>query len=254
MTEPGTRFVVKRFNWSERYDGRTRQPGAVALASFTTFEAADAERAQREEAVRPRINPFECGPAVQYWTHLDEPRLRDWLMDHGITPPDPKADGTTDWAEWWQKGQKKLGAAKRTLVWEVLDKVRFFTVREESVRPVGYAVVMVNWEYNDEFYDAHPEQGEVVHVFRTRERAEAACEEQNELARDIWADEIEAADIELDDDEEEDGFAMFDMRDRIRRQRGLLPDEKLKKGEGLFQTTAGVPFYEVIEVSLEGLS
>jgi hypothetical protein len=254
MTAPGTRFVVKRFNWSERYNGRIRQPGEVAVASFATFEEADAERAKREEAVRTRINPFECGPAVQYRTHLDEPRLRDWLMDHGVTPPDPKADGTTDWVGWWQKGQKKLGAEKRAAVWEALDKVRFFTVREEPVRPVGYAVVMVNWEYNDEFYDAHPEQGEVIQVFRTRERAEAECAEQNDMARDTWADALEADEIELDDEDDEDEYAMFDMRDRIQRRRGLLPDEKLKKGEGLFRTTTGVPFYEVIEVALEGLA
>ena len=40
---------------------------------------------------------------------------------------------------------------------------------------------------------------------------------------------------------------------RLRRRRGLLPGEKLRTGEGIFRTTAGVPFYEVIEVSLEGL-
>jgi hypothetical protein len=245
---------VKRLNWQEHYNGgRTRQPGDVALASFATFAEAEAERAKREEEVRKRINPFECGAAVHYWTHLDEPRLRDWLMDHGITLPDPNKDGATNWAAWWKKNQKKLGPEKRAAVWEVLDKVRFFSVREEPVRPVGYAVVTVNWEYNDEYYSANAGQGGVVQVFRTRERAEAECAEQNDMARDVWADVMDAEEIELDDEDDEDGYVMFDMRDQLRWRRGLLPGEKLKKGEGVFRTTEGVPFYEVIEVSLEGM-
>ncbi|MBN9122294.1 MAG: hypothetical protein J0I06_24670 [Planctomycetes bacterium] len=252
MAKPATRFVVKRLNWMEWHSGRmARRPGEVAVASFATFDEAEAERARREGEYRERANPFECGRAVRNWTHLDEPRLRDWLMDHGVDPPEPKKDGAADWSAWWKQNQKKLGAEKRAAVWEALDKVRFFTVREEPARPVGYAVVVVNWEYNDEFYDANTEQGEVIRVFRTRERAEAECADNNDIARDVWAEALGDAEIELDDEDEE--FAMFDMRDRLRRRRGLLPGEKLKEGEGLFRTTANVPFYEVIEVSLEGL-
>jgi hypothetical protein len=255
MAEPATRFVVKRLSWAEEYGGKLlRRPGEVAVVSFATFDEAERERARREEEFRKRVNPFECGGAVQYWTHLDEPRLRDWLMDHGIDPPSAKKDGTANWAAWWKKHRKQLGAEKRAAVWEILDKVRFFAVREEPVRPVGYAVVLINWEYNDEFYDAHAEEGEVLQVFRTRERAEAECADNNDIARDLWADAINEDEIEFDDDDDDDDeFGMFDMRDRLRRRRGLLPGEKLKKGEGVFKTTAGVPFYEVIEVSLEGL-
>ena len=247
--EPAMRFVVKRLNWVERYYGVLRRhPGEVAVASFATFEEADAERAKREGDMRTRVNPFTCRDAVQYWTHLDEPRLRDWLMDHGIDPPAPEPDGTSDWAAWWKKNQKKLGAEKHAAVWEILDKVRFYVVREEPVRPVGYAVVQINWEYNDEFYDAHTDQGEVFQVFRTRERAEAECADNNDIAREAWADAIYVDEIDEDDD-----FAMFDMRDRIRHRRGMLHSEKLKKGEGLFRTAADAPFWEVIEVPLEGL-
>ena len=253
MAERGVRFVVKRLNWSESYDGKlTRRPGEVAVASFATLEEADAERLKREEEARKKVNPFACGAAVHYWTHLDEPRLRDWLMDRGIDPPEPKKDAAANWSAWWKKSQKALGPAKRAAVWEALDKVRFFAVREEPVRPVGYAVVMVNWEYNDEYYDANAEEGEVVQVFRSRERAEAECADQNDMARDIWADAINEDDVEPDEDDE-DEYGMFDMQERLRRRRGLLPGEKLRKGEGIFRTTAGVPFYEVIEVSLEGL-
>lgn len=253
MAETGTRFVVKRLKWEQRYDGWRRQPGEIAVASFATFDEAERECAKREDGFRKHVNPFECGTAVHYWSSLDEPRLRDWLMDRGIDPPKAGKDGKTEWAEWWKQNHKKLSDEKRAAVWEALDKVRFFAVREEPVRPVGYAVVMINWEYNDEYYDANAEEGEVIQVFRTRERAEAECEEANYIARDIWSESLSEGDIELDDEDDEDGYNMFDMQDRLRHRRGLHPGEQLKKGEGLFRTTAGVPFYEVIEVPLEGL-
>ncbi len=253
MAETGTRFVVKRLKWAEHYGGkRTRQPGEVAVASFTTFEEAEAERAKREDEYRKSVNPFDCGAAVHYWTHLDEPRLRDWLMDHGIEPPKPNKDGTTNWADWWKRNQKKLGPENRAAVWEVLDKVRFFAVREEPARPVGYAVIEVNWEYNDEYFDADPEGGQLVKVYRTRERAEAECAARNEEARIRWSDVEEMFEYE-DDDDEDYVDAAFDMQDRLAHRRGLIGGQKLEPNEGRFRNTEGVPFFEVIEVELEGL-
>ncbi|MCI0704223.1 MAG: hypothetical protein L0241_24460 [Planctomycetia bacterium] len=257
MAEPGTRFVLKRLNWYEHYDGgMVREGGEVSLSSFATFEEAEAERGKREEEIRKTINPFDCGKAVHYWSHLDEPRLRDWLMDHGIDPPSAGKNGKTNWAEWWKKTGKKLSSDKQLLVWEALDKVRFFVVREEPVRKVGYAVLGINWEYNDEFYDANSEGGHLVKVYRSRARAEEECAALNAEARDDWGfvDEFaeEYAD-EMEDDESEYDMAMFDMRDRLRRKRGLTSNQKLKKGEGLYNSIARVPFYEVIEVELEGI-
>jgi hypothetical protein len=253
MAQPGTRFVVKRFNWHERYDGkRQRQPGEVAVASFATFEEAEAERAKRETEFRKWVNPFECGAAVHYWTHLDEPRLRDWLMDHGITPPDAKKDGATDWAGWWKKNQKKLGAEKCAAVWEVLDKVRFFAVNEEPARPVGYAVIEIHWEYNDEYYAADEEGGRLVKVYRSRERAAAECARMNESAREEWSivDDYVA---EWADGDDENDTAAFDMQERLYKRRGLVGDQKLAKREGMYKSARDVPFFEVIEVELEGL-
>ena len=250
MAGAGTRFVVKRLNWSEHYRGTTRQPGEVALASFDTFDAADADRAAREAERRTSLNPFECGNAIQYWTHFDEPRLRDWLMDHGIDPPGANKDAAT-WAAWWKADHKKLGAEKRAVVWEVLDKVRFFAVREEPACVVGYAVLAINWEYNDENYTADAEGGRLFKVYRTRARAEAACAAQNEEAREAWG--FADADFAQYADDIDDMMAAFDMQDRLRRQRGLTGDQTLKKGEGLYNRSAQVPFFEVVEVPLEGL-
>jgi hypothetical protein len=253
MAKAGTRFVLKRLHWTENYDDKlARGPGEVAVASFATFEEAEAERARREEEVRKKLNPFECGGAIQYWTHLDEPRLRDWLMDHGVEPPKAGKDGATNWAAWWKANQKKLSTDKRAAVWEALDKVRFFAVREEPARPVGYAVLGVNWEYNDENYSADPEGGRVMTVYRSRERAEQECERLNEEARDAWG-WVDEQFAEFADDYDDFAMPAFDMTDRLRRKRELTGGPKLKRGEGEFKSTAGVPFYEIIEVELEGV-
>ncbi len=253
---PQTRFVVKRLNWVRNYQGiLKRQPGEVAVASFATFNEANEDRNKREIELRKTLNPFACGTGVHSWSHLDEPRLRDWLMDHGIETPTPNKDRSIDWEAWWKTNSKKFSAEQKTIVWEVLDKLRFFTVREEPVRSVGFAVIEVNWEYNDESYDADAEGGNLVKVYRSRERAEAECATRNETARAQWGlglDEI----VEPFDDEdfdEDEALPMFDMRDRLLRKRGLTSQAKLKPHEGHFYSIAGVPFFEVIEVELEGL-
>lgn len=252
-TPAATRFVVKRLNWYAGDRGRSfRFPGETAVASFATADEAEVDRRRREEEVRRVVNPFACGSALHYLTHLDEPRLRDWLMDYGIDPPEPKKNGNTDWADWWKKSHKKLSAEKVAAVWEALDKVRFFAVAAEPVRPVGYAVIEVNWNYNDEYHDADPEGGKLVKVYRTRERAAEECERRNAEAREQWGvpgeEDYDPADFDPDHD-----LPMFDTRERLLARRGLTDSKRLRHGEGLYPTTAGVPFFEVVEVPLEGL-
>ena len=265
MAEPATRFVLKRLNWAVDYNYSDnnlvlyRAPGEVVLASFATFEEADTECAKRETEARKTINPFTCGYAVHHWTHLDEPRLRDWLMDHGIDPPKPGKKGETNWQEWWPKRGKKLSADKQASVWEILDKVRFFVVREQPARKIGFAVIEINWRFNDETYDADPEGGRLMNVYQSRARAEQACEALNAEARqERGGVEEDAPDLEevaelIHENYEQYGMVPFDMRDRVRRRRGLFSDQKLNRGEGMFCYLAHTPFYEVIEVELEGI-
>lgn len=252
---PNTRFVVKRLRWlPNSYDDKlTRLPGETPVASFATIDEADADCRTREEAVRKVVNPFFCADMLHYLTHFDEPRLRDWLMDHGIDPPQPQPDGATDWAAWWKKNHKKLSADKRAAVWEALGKVRFFTIAEEPVRPVGYAVVQINWVYNDEYYDADPEGGRLLTVYRSRKKAEEECETLNGLAREEWGDVFQEFGLDPDEFDPDEQLEMFNMEDRLRVQRGLLDPKGLKDNEGVFGSADGVPFFEVIEVELEGL-
>src|SRR5205085_2531456 len=69
-------------------------------------------------------------------------------------------------------------------VWEALDRVRFHHVEERPAGPVVYAVVAVDWEYNDEWHYAIP--GDPITAFRTRERAEAEVERRTAAARAEW--------------------------------------------------------------------
>jgi hypothetical protein len=247
---PATRFVVRRLRWYPGYGGGlTRLPGDTAVASFATNDEAVIDARRREEEARKQVNPFACGSALHYLTHLDEPRLRDWLMDAGIEPPEPKKDGKTNWAEWWKKQHRKLSAEQRAAVWEALDMVRFFTVAAEPARPVGYAVVQIGWSYNDEYYDADPEGGKLLKVFRSRQHAEEECERQNVRERASWGDIVG----EFGTNVEESDYGMFDMRDRIAFREGVLDAKQSRYGRSVFPHAAGVPFFEVVEVELEGL-
>jgi len=250
---PATRFVVRRHRWFSGPGGRHwRLPGDAAVASFATNDEAATDARRREEEARKSVNPFACGPALHYLTHLDEPRLRDWLLDHGIDPPGPDKGGKTDWAGWWKKGHRKLSAEKRAAVWEALDKVRFFTVAAGPARVVGYAVVQVNWSYNDEYYDADPEGGKLLKVFRSRDRAQEECERQNAREREAWGDVAEEYDIDPEDyDESAEG--MFNMRERVALREGVPGGKPAKPARAVYPTAANVPFFEVIEVELEGL-
>jgi hypothetical protein len=146
---PAVLFVVQRLNW-QRYDtGLARLPGSTRLRSFKRRANAERDRDQRERAARACVNPFTCGgPALHYQTSLDAGRLHDWLLDAGIEPPAANG-GKVDWAGWWQRTHEQLTEAQHDRVWEALDRVRFFEVVERPGRPLGYAVVRINWNYND---------------------------------------------------------------------------------------------------------
>lgn len=236
MGKPATRFVVKRLNWWRNFrQGYRRSPGEVPLASFATFDAADADRRAREDRARGWVNPFTCGEAIHHWTSLDEPRLRDWLMDRGINPPAAQKDGKTDWAAWWAEGLSGEGRAE---VWDALDKLRFYAVAERPVRPVVYAIVKVDWDYNDEWNVTYGDGGAVQTVYRRRESADAACERLNVAERARWGDG-EAFDV--------------DYRLRARRDVFAEPPPAVERdgwGDHLLSRDEA-PFYEVIELELE---
>lgn len=165
-----TRFVVSRYNWRPHGRGHwLLSPGTFRLLSFDTRPEAEAELARREANARQRVNPFRCGKPLADLTSIPEPLFLDWVRDRDLTPPEPGKDGTRDWAGWWDAGD--FTASQREGVWEGLNRLKFFELTERPNVPVGYAVVNVCWQYNDEYNYTEGEGGEVMAIYRSRERA-----------------------------------------------------------------------------------
>jgi hypothetical protein len=185
MPESATHFVVSRRNW--RPTGRggvfVLLPGDARMGTFPTAAEADAAARAREEKVRREVNPFSFGMTWPERSHLPEPVYCDFLRDAGVEPP---AEQDRDWAKWWVATSSTLTDAQKARVWEGLGKVRFFDVAERPRRAVAYAVVEVDWTFNDQWYYPGPEGGEVQLAYRARARAEQECERRNAEARANW--------------------------------------------------------------------
>jgi hypothetical protein len=182
------RYTLRRINWRktdravgggtapEGNHGWLRLPGSVRVATFADAGAAEAQRQRLEAEARAVINPFRCGSFLAEQTSLDEGRLCDWLLDHGLTPPAPEA---RDWVRWYES-LPGLDDYQRHSIWEALDRVRFYEVVEGPVRPLVFVTVKIPWDWTGgpggggEF--ATPDEGgEPAHVFRTRGEADRFC-------------------------------------------------------------------------------
>lgn len=256
-----THFVVERFNW--RRDGRTgtfhRLPGFVRIQSFDTRAVAEAFAHAEEQKARTVVNPFlgTLAPPTDQ-TDLPEHALCDWYMDHGFDPPAPNAKGVREWAKWWTKNRKGWKGERAAVAWEPLHKVRFYRISERPKVPVGYALVRVNWDYNDEWYYPCPEGGTVFSVFRSREKAMDECDHHNDIGRDVWDESVREYGYEPA------GGNQFELNDRVlpgaspfdRPPKPGPPDPEDDAPEaaecGKFSADE-VPFWEVIEIELEGL-
>ena len=189
-------YVVQRRNWArQRSDGIVRLirlPGSVRLASFDSEADALAECARLEEQARRAVNPFCCdGAGLHYQSHLDDGRLRDFLLDAGIDPPPP---GET-WIDWWQRIKDSLDAFQWHHAWKALDRLVFHEVTARPRKPVVYVVAEIDWTYNDYSYDPRPEGAVPRKAFRSRQNAEAERRRREVEARDDY-DEPERLELE----------------------------------------------------------
>lgn len=255
----GTHFVVERLNWRRgRGDTFYRYPGQTRVASFDTAAEAEAFRRVEEAKARAAVNPFAgtlAPPTDQ--TSMPEPVLCDWLLDHGIDPPAAeKKSGKRDWVKWWEKQSPRWTADQRAAAWEPLDRVRFFRVSERPRRPVAYAVVQVVWGYNDEWFYPGAEGGQVQTLYRTRARAEAEVARRNAEEREQWAGTIGNVGYEPA------GANQFELEGRLLPgqdpfgpdPKPALADQEDEEGDEIFTFAPDeVPFFEVIEVELEGV-
>src|SRR5207237_1435208 len=143
-------------------------PGERRVGVFPDGEAAAVRTRQLEAEARGKVNPFRCGVVWSDRSSMPEPIFRDFIRDAGIDPP---ADA--DLAGWWDEHAATLSAEQVSRVWEGLDRARFYRVEERPVREVVYAVVAIQWQYNDMWYYPGAEGGDSVAAYRSRERAEA---------------------------------------------------------------------------------
>jgi hypothetical protein len=172
-------YAIRRLNWRRTHYGIVRMPGSVAIGALPTLEEAEADRARRESEVRARIaNPFICGPSHAARSRLPEPIFQDWLRDAGIEPTQRGQKEPVNWFGWWEQARVNLSAEQVAHVWAGLDRVRFFEVAARPEGRIGYAVVRVEWEYNDSWFEPGAEGGAPFKVFR---RWAAAEEYRREL-------------------------------------------------------------------------
>lgn len=250
LPEVKLEYAIRRLNWRRTHYGIVRLPGAVTLGALPSFEEAEADRAQREAAVRERVNPFVCGPNHAARSRLPELIFCDWLGDAGIEPPTANALFQRDWARWWERVGPELGAEQVAHVWAGLDRVRFFEVVGRPEGRIGYAVVVVDWEYNDNWMEPGDEGGTPCKVFRRWADAEACrAAWERAMTLDRGPDPMEGPDE-------------WTMQFEVTRwaDEALWPLKPLSNGRQPDESVPFVygneaPFYEIVEIELpDGLA
>lgn len=141
-------YIVERFLWQQAGDFWLLIPGADRIETFGNRAEADAFCRELEWNIRRQINPFTCGgPFLHYQTRFDAARLFDWCLDAGLDPPMP-THGYASWANWWEREHKHFSDLQRVAMWEALDRVRFFHVREREAGLSGHLVAIPHEEEN----------------------------------------------------------------------------------------------------------
>ena len=229
---PARRFAVRRVNWhADSLYGDDpyfrRLPTTVTEATFPDADAAYRDRDRREADARGKAkqNPFLYGGgSLFYQTSFPAEIFHDWLLDRDIPPPGASPNvSPADWQAWWDA----LAPDLRPIVWEALDKVRFFEVAEDSPTK-AYVVMELNWRWNSQPWleadaDADAEGGKPVRAFRSRKKADARCEQLNR-------------------DRRADGNYQSWMRFSIENRTGRKSD--------VVRPVAETDFFEVVEVDL----
>jgi hypothetical protein len=142
-----SRHAVRKLGWYQPPHGdpyTRRLPSADGVATFGSFDEAEADRSEREADARAGENPFRFGGAsVFFQSSLDGPRLHDWLMDAGIDPPESELRHA-DWRGWWDAFAHTWSADQLAHAWAAFDKVRFFDVAETPPETAHVTVAIAN--------------------------------------------------------------------------------------------------------------
>jgi len=93
---------------------------------FASKRNAEQFRTEREAKAQQARNPFLHGEDLADLTSMPSGVFLDWLTDAEIQSPSVSPFNPTTWFHWWQGDD--LTEEQRARIWQVLDKVRFFTV------------------------------------------------------------------------------------------------------------------------------
>ncbi|MDY3563616.1 hypothetical protein R5W23_005232 [Gemmata sp. JC673] len=250
MPDAVLEYAIRRLNWRRTHYGIVRMPGAVTQAILPMLEEAEADRSRREAEVRQRVaNPFICGPSHAARSRLPEPIFADWLRDASIEPPVAQVQAV-NWTEWWEQTHKGLAPEQVAHVWAGLDRVRFFEVVARPAGSVGYAVVKIEWEYNDDWYEPGAEGGTPLNVFRTRAAAEALWRQLEQQER---ADYVLDPDDPLQSEPSGVRFETTRWSADVLWPMGLAREGLLHYEYATFAQGDTAPFYDIVEVDLLGI-
>lgn len=110
------------------------------LKSFLTPEKAEVHRLKLERDHRKDSNPFEYGgygdELSDYSTHTAN-KFCDRLREVDIAPPSLNRQGklaSGSLYDWWEKIQDDLTSEQSDIVWDLLDRVRFYRVVPHTVQ------------------------------------------------------------------------------------------------------------------------
>ncbi len=150
-----TIYLVQKWHWRARDDSETvgpddpradvqprpyregewrlvtyqREPdeGGLPVRAFRDYARAEAFRREQEESRRSGTNPFRYGWNMVARTSLDEGRLRDWLLDAGLTPPGREGElkpkkVRAAWRAWWKKLSSRLKEKEQLAIAQALSK------------------------------------------------------------------------------------------------------------------------------------
>jgi hypothetical protein len=220
------RYVVSQIEWAKEFREPyfRRTPRSTPIDNFRTFEAAEFTRARLEFNARRTANPFVYGgESLFYQTHFDAPRLHDWLLDGGIEPP-AEQTAHNSWVVWWELDINTWTSEQFAHAWAAMHKICFYEITEETRDTKAYVVIELNWTWHDEprLYADH-EGGNIIEAYRSRSRAEAACNRLN---------------AERQRQREHLGFHFFRSEGRVNPQ-----------NDGDISQTV---FFEVVEITVEG--
>lgn len=130
-------YLVVRRTWYDNYSGleiRESGEGGTVLESFSVRARAEALCRRLEVEVREQVaSPFLIAEDLWALTTLEEETFIERIRALGLPPPEGRPYHgyvIRDWTHWYDEIVDQVTSEQREGLWELLDRVRFYQVRE----------------------------------------------------------------------------------------------------------------------------